>query len=464
VVARYLLNTNESHIINKRKENAIMASIIGIGLAAGSGIRIRPLTLKAPGYLRSKAAISLLGRRLMDWIIDLLKSQGLDEYIMVTKGKENRYQIKTIVGYGESNGVSIKYSPVSLDAANTGSGDALLSNLNFFDIDNTVVVFATDTIFDIDLKGMIKHHNETGAVATIAAALFTPEEIAGRYGMMTVDDKGRVTGFIEKPPLDEIHRIYGATIVDKLPTNAGFYIFNGRVLRELINHIEIAEKRKKQFDIGGDLLPWLVTNGYHVETFAISRMGDLGNIPSYLETMLDVLHGRFYSVNPCLNSQYEECQGMLIDPITMNLTDPISRMTLKEKIERGVVTIKAPVRIGKYVRIYPGAILSECNIDDDVEIFEHVTIRRATIGAGSQIKAGAVIEDALLGWMVEVESTLERPVRITGVVALGDEVVVRAGVHLRDHITIHPRIKVPYGIKIPPNSDIENIAQLHELL
>jgi hypothetical protein len=31
--------------------------IVGVGLAGAQGVRARPLTLKAPGYLRSKAAL-----------------------------------------------------------------------------------------------------------------------------------------------------------------------------------------------------------------------------------------------------------------------------------------------------------------------------------------------------------------------------------------------------------------------
>lgn len=31
--------------------------IVGVGLTGGQRVRARPLTLKAPGYLRSKAAL-----------------------------------------------------------------------------------------------------------------------------------------------------------------------------------------------------------------------------------------------------------------------------------------------------------------------------------------------------------------------------------------------------------------------
>ena len=56
------------------------SDLIGIGLAGGQGVRARPLTLKAPGYLRSKAAMSFLGRRLIRWAIQILSSEGIKDY------------------------------------------------------------------------------------------------------------------------------------------------------------------------------------------------------------------------------------------------------------------------------------------------------------------------------------------------------------------------------------------------
>jgi NDP-sugar pyrophosphorylase family protein len=443
-----------------------MEPIIGIGLAGGSGVRIRPLTLKAPGYLRAKAAITLLGRRVIDWILDLLRMQGLDDYLIITKGKENRYQIKQIVGYGDDLGVRIRYSPVSLDNTNVGSADALLANLAFFEMDGTAVVFATDTVFDIDLPAMLAHHRATGAVATIAVATHPAEEIAGRYGLVRCAGDGAVLGFHEKPSLAEIRGLYGAGDDAPLPpltTNSGFYIFDIAALRAIAGLDAIQERRRRAFDIGGDLLPWLVEHGYPVHTFALGRMGDLGNIPSYLETMLDVMHGRFTKLNPCLPG---DCDGggLMIDPATLALRDPHSRLTLAEKMARGLVTITPPVRIGRYVSIAPGVTIAESNIDDDCEILEEATILRSSLGPGSLIGPGSHMEDALLGFMVDLQSTLSAPVRLHSRVALGDEVVIRAGVTLPEGVVIHPRLKLPAGIHIPPNVDVETIAQLHEYL
>lgn len=445
-----------------------MDRIIGIGLAAGSGVRFRPLTLKARGYLRAKAAVRFLGRRVLDWLINILQQQGIDEYIMVTKGKENRYQIKSIVGYGETLGVRVRYSHVRFDSENTGSADATLTNMEYFDIQDTSFVFSTDTILDIDLPAMLAQHQRTEAVVTIAAARQSAEVIANRYGLIDRVEDNRVRGFIEKPPLEQIYAHYGVSASEaiRLPalvTNAGFYLISPK-LREISRHAEIAAMRKKQFDIGGDLLPWLVKHGYPVYCFEVGRMGDLGNIPSYLETMIDVMHGGFPSMNALMPSGTLDIGQVLIDPESLDMTDPISRLTLAEKLKQGLVEIRPPARIGKYVRIYPGVLLSECNVDDDCEVFEHATIVRSSVGAGSLIGPCSYIADTLTGTMVEVQSTHERPISLKRFVAIGDEVVMREGVTLTDSVTIHPRLKVPAGIQVPPFTDINTAEQMLEFL
>lgn len=447
----------------------LVEQVIGLGLAAGRGERFRPLTLKAKGYLRAKAAVRFLGLRVLDWLVRTLRDQGITDFLMVTKGKENRYQVKSIAGYGESLGVRIRYSPVRFDHENTGSADALLTNLDYFDIHGTVFVFPTDSVLDIDLPAMLAAHRKSGALVTIATAHQPAEVIAGRYGLIDCAEDGRVRGFLEKPPLEKIHALYGMKGKEQprlplLPTNAGFYLVDAAALREVAKHPEIAMMRKRRFDIGGDMLPWLVLNGYPVYVHEIGRMGDLGNIPSYLETMRDALHGQFASLNAQLMHSYTGADRVMIDEESLEMTDPVSKLTLAEKIKRNLVTIRPPVRIGKYVRVYPGVILEESNVDDDCEIFEDTTIIRSSIGAGSVIGPYSYIEDTLTGIMVELCSTREHPILLKRYVAIGDEVIVRGGVTLTDSVTIHPRLKVPSGVRIPPRTDVESPEQMLEYL
>ena len=168
-----------------------VSDVVGIGLAGGQGMRARPLTLKAPGYLRSKAAMSFLGRRLIRWVMTILSSEGIKDYYVIAHGKENRYQIKVMIGYGEGFGVDVKYSPVKYDALSTGSADSALRLMEYWDISQPALVFPTDSVIDFDLAPMVETHVGRGAVATIAAMMREPDEVAEKYGVMLTDGDGR---------------------------------------------------------------------------------------------------------------------------------------------------------------------------------------------------------------------------------------------------------------------------------
>ena len=143
---------------------ADLTDLVGLGLAGGQGVRARPLTLKAPGYLRSKAAMSFLGRRLIRWVLQILSSEGVKDYYIIAHGKENRYQIKVLIGYGEGFGVDVKYSPVKYDALSTGSADSTLRLMEHWDITQRALIFPTDTIIDFDLEPMLRAHEKSGAL------------------------------------------------------------------------------------------------------------------------------------------------------------------------------------------------------------------------------------------------------------------------------------------------------------
>lgn len=442
-----------------------VSDVVGIGLAGGQGIRARPLTLKAPGYLRSKAAMSFLGRRLIRWVIQILSSQGIKDYFVIAHGKENRYQIKVMIGYGEGFGVDVKYSPVKYDPLTTGSADSTLRMLEYWDITQPALVFPTDSIIDFDLAPMYDAHVESGAVVTIAAMVREPDEVAEKYGLILADPSGRAEVFVEKPTLAELREHFHVESDDEfrrlpLMTNAGFYLIDTGVLRKLAEEPEIGKLRADRLDFGKDLLPWLVGNGYPVHVHPVRRIGDLGNVEDYLETMVDVLSGNFESVDRLLGPPFDPDAHVWIAPESLTLRDSSSGKTLAEKIAEGLVEIGPAVRIGRFCEIHPGVRIAESNLDDDIEVLERATIERSQIRDGAIIGAGAELRAVVVGSMSEIRSERENPTIVQGGVALGDEVLVYPGVHLADQIAVYPRLKIPTGIHVPPGTDVTGPADV----
>jgi NDP-sugar pyrophosphorylase family protein len=337
--------------------------------------------------------------------------------------------------------------------------------IEYWDISQPALVFPTDSIIDFDLAPMFEEHRRSGAVATIAAMVREPDEVAEKYGVLVADDERRVQVFVEKPTLSELREYFHAETEEEfrrlpLMTNAGFYLIDTERLRELSAHPDVAALRQERLDFGKDLLPWLVGNGHPVHVFPVRRIGDLGNVEDYLGTMVDVLRGEFASIDRLLGPPFDAERNVWIAPETLAMRDSTSGTTLSEKIAEGAVEIGPGVRIGRFCEIHPGVRIRDSNLDDDIEVHRDARIERSQIRDGAIIGPAAQISEAVVGSMSEVRSEPFNPTTIQGRVALGDEVVVYPGVHLSDEVAVYPRLKLPSGIQFPPGTEITGPADV----
>ncbi len=438
-----------------------MEEVIGIVLAGGRGERARPLTVKAPGYLRSKAAMSICGRRVIQWLIALMRGQGIEDFFVIAQGKENRYQSKMLVGHGERFGARIRYSRTRFDPADTGSADATLRNLEHWDITRPALVFPSDSLFDFSLSEMRRSHESSGAVATIAAMTRSPAEVANKYGAMVSDSEGHITDFLEKPSLEELREAFPTGSDEgfdalEIPTNAGMYLIDTPQIRKIGQDHEVERMREKQLDFGMDFLPWLVRAHYPVSIHPIKRVGDLGNISDYLDTALQVLEGSYRPVAALMGEPYDRERMIWIEQDTLTMRDEISGKTLEEKMHEGLVEIVGNVRLGRYVVVGPGVRLQACNVDDGIDIGEGTSIRRSAIRDGAILGAYASISDCYVGSMAEVRSDAERRTVLEDHVALGDEVVIQEGAELGGNISVWPGLKIPRAARIPRQTEVQS--------
>jgi NDP-sugar pyrophosphorylase family protein len=363
----------------------------------------------------------------------------------------------------------VQYSPVKFDARSTGSADSTLRMLGHWDIDRPSLVFPTDSIIDFDLEPMARAHREQGAAVTIAAMTRAPAEVAEKYGVMLADPACRILEFVEKPSLGDLRehfRVTDSNEFDRLPllTNAGFYLLDPAAMREAADHPDVAAMRRERLDFGKDLLPWLVERGYPVFAHPVRRIGDLGNVEDYVEAMVDVLLGRFASVTRLMGPPYDPEQHVWIAPESLHLRDARSGKTLQEKMAEGLVTIGPGVRIGRYTEIGPGVVITESNIDDDAEVREGAYIARSQIRDGAIIGPGATVRNSVVGSMSEVRSERDRVTVVEDFVALGDEVVVSAGVRLAGGVSVYPRLKIPAGIEVPPHTELAGAQDVIDFL
>jgi NDP-sugar pyrophosphorylase family protein len=359
---------------------------------------------------------------------------------VVAKGRCNRGQIQQVLRYGDAHRVRVSYSRARHDAANTGSGEATLRNLERWDLRGAALVFPTDSLFDFDLAAMLAQHRESGAIVTMASVRRDATEVAGRYGVLVADRRGYGRRFVEKPSLAQALSLAGAG--GELYTNAGMYLIDCDRLRGLLTGGALSGLVERQLDWGTDLLPWLVAQGYPVKHHPISRFGDLGSPRGYLDTLREVLAGAYALPRP-----------PRIHPSSLARRNPCTGRTLAEMIRSGAVRLGSNVRIGAEVEIGPGAELSDVDIGDEVDVGEGCVLSGVACQDGTIIGPYAWLRDTWLGSMTTLESTAAAPVVTDDYTAIGDEVSVGAGTRLTA-VTVHPGLTIPAFSTIRPGTEV----------
>ncbi|MEV5433839.1 NDP-sugar synthase [Streptomyces sp. NPDC052701] len=434
------------------------AETVGVILAGGRGERAKPITLESADYIRSKALIPLAGRRLVEWVLESCRDMGIRRFYVVTHGPENRNQIKLLLGHGERHGVDITYSRSRYDRYNVGSAGATLHNLEQWDLQGRALVLPVDSLFDFDLRAMQADHDERGALVTVASVSRTPAGIAHKYGVMRTDRTGLVRGFVEKPGLTELGELFPWTVGDpraELPTNAGMYLVDCGRLRLLAREPELFRQAHQRLDWGSDLLPWLVRRGHPVATHTIGRLGDLGNVPDYLDTVRLVLNGAYDHMNRMMDAPDDAVRRRWIHETSLQTKDDLTGTTLAQKIDEGSVVIGAGVRIGRDVEIGPGVRLENVDVGDGAEVREGSTLVRSAVGESAVIGDHADIADSYIGPMAEVRSERARPSRLERHSAIGDGAVLWPGSRLCG-VTVYPRLRVPALTGVPARTELRS--------
>ena len=109
----------------------------------------------------------------------------------------------------------------------------------------------------MDYSDLIKTHKETGADVTIYCMPVSREDAKG-FGVMQIDDSGRVTGFHEKPKTDEALDSVRTTPewiqskgVDpkgrEFVASMGIYVFNRQLLKEVLLDTDYKDFGKEVF-------------------------------------------------------------------------------------------------------------------------------------------------------------------------------------------------------------------------
>lgn len=240
-----------------------MRNVISLVLGGGRGTRLYPLT-----KFRSKPAVPLAGKyRLIDIPLSNCINSGLNRVYVLTQFLSvslHRHLRQTYRFDNFSGGfVELMAAQQMTDDASAdwyqGTADAVRKQLRYLQqpgIDY-ILILSGDQLYRMDYRDLIKTHIDTGADATIAGIPVTREQ-AKAFGVMRIDDNGRVQGFLEKPQTDkeaDIVRMNPQWIDARgipsqgrdLVASMGIYVFNRDTLLDALDKTDYLDFGKEVF-------------------------------------------------------------------------------------------------------------------------------------------------------------------------------------------------------------------------
>jgi len=155
-------------------------------LAGGLGTRLQPYTTFLP-----KPMLPLGEKPILEHLIEWTQKNGVKSIVLCVS-----YLRKTIEDYfedGKRFGVNIEYAVSNKPLATAGQ----LKTAEEF-IDDTFVCMYGDSIFDFNLRNMIKHHKQKKSFVTMNLYEYKTNL---PYGVIETTKTGKVVAWNEKPEI-----------------------------------------------------------------------------------------------------------------------------------------------------------------------------------------------------------------------------------------------------------------------
>jgi glucose-1-phosphate adenylyltransferase len=368
--------------------------VLAIILAGGKGERLYPLTRE-----RGKPAVPFGAKyRIVDFVLSNFMNSGIYAlYVLVQyKAQSLIEHLRNAWRLGGLPDHFVIVVPPQMRWGETwyqGTADAVYQNINLLrDFHPDIVaIFGADHVYRMDLTQMLDFHQDHRADITVAA-LPVPLDEASSFGVLAVDETGRITRFDEKPKAPPTM----PTDPARAYASMGNYLFNHDVLIEAL--VEDA-RRSTDHDFGRTILPELVPHrGVYAYNFLdnaipglrpyeeIGYWRDVGTISAYWHAHMDLL-----GPEPRLdldNDRWPILTAPYRGPSTRIIVGEVADTILGEGVLVDGATIRRSI-IGRGVRVGRGALVEDSIIMERTTIGPGARLRRAIVDRFNAIPEGA---------------------------------------------------------------------------
>ncbi|BAY12623.1 glucose-1-phosphate adenylyltransferase [Calothrix sp. NIES-2098] len=356
-----------------------MKKVLAIILGGGAGTRLYPLT-----KLRAKPAVPVAGKyRLIDIpVSNCINSEIFKIYVLTqfNSASLNRHIARAYNFSGFSEGfVEVLAAQQTPENPNwfQGTADAVRQYiwlLEEWDAEEYLIL-SGDHLYRMDYREFIQRHRETGADITLSV-IPIDDRRASDFGLMKIDESGRVVDFSEKPKGEALAQMrVDTTILGLNPEQAqlqpyiasmGIYVFKKDVL------IKLLRESIESTDFGKEIIPDAAKD-YNVQAYLFDGYWeDIGTIEA------------FYNANLALTQQ------------------PQPPFSFYDE--------KAPIYTR--ARYLPPTKLLDCNITQSIIgegcILKNCRIEHSVLGVRSRIESGSIIEESLIMGADYYQPSVER--------------------------------------------------------
>ena len=358
--------------------SALLRDSLVMILAGGEGQRLYPLT-----RTRAKPAVRFGGAyRIIDFTLSNCLNSGLRRIYLMTQYAATSLQRHLRTAWSpmltEELGEFIEMLPpqrLFADRWYAGTADAVFQNLMVLQEERPPRVFllSGDHIYKLDYAELFTRHEQAAAELTVACVP-RPRAEARQFGVMQVDDDGRVIGFQEKP--DDPAPMPGNP--DYSLVSMGVYLWNTETL---VRRVAGDATQSGSHDFGKNIVPAMVAAGEPVYAYffqdpsgAPSYWRDIGTLDGYWETTLDLVSplpqlDLYDPAWPVYGSRRRRPPAKIVSGETLAVEDSL--------LAPGCIVSGATVKrsvLSPGVVVETGALVCESIIMDD-----------AVIGAGAQV-------------------------------------------------------------------------------
>lgn len=364
---------------------------IGIVLAGGNSSRMGILAKK-----RAVAAMPIAGSyRSIDFALSNMSNSHVQKVAVCTqfnaRSLNQHLNSSKWWDFGRKQGGLFVLTPTMTTDNSSwyrGTADAMYQNIDFLKESHEpyVIITSGDCVYKMDYNKMLEHHIEKKADITVAyTKLGVNQDDPTRFGILTIDEDGRILGFEEKP-----------VVTDSSVINAGVYIIRRRLLIELLEKAN-AEGR---YDFVKDIL---VRYRETKKIYAYELQGHWNNIAtvdSYYKTNMNFLRkdvrDYFFDGYAGIYSRIEDQPPAKFNPgASVKNALVASGCIINGTVENSVLFRK--VYVGNNCIIKNSIILNDVYIGDNTVIENCIIESRGTIRANETYRG----EDGKIKIVVE---------------------------------------------------------------